>query len=178
MKQPLAYFLTFTCYGAWLHGQEAGSVDRTHNAPGTPLLPADEARLQSEHQRMDHPPYHLDRTRRRLVRQAILDVCAYRQWDLLALHVRATHVHVIVRAETAPERILNDFKAYASRALNAAVIDAADCKRWTRHGSTRYLWTQASIEAKVHYVLHEQGEPMDVYPEPRASGSGAVVSAP
>ena len=90
-------------------------------------------------------------------------MCAHRHWELLALHVRTTHVHVIVFAEAAPERILNDFKAYASRALNAAGLDAADCRRWTRHGSTLYLWTDASLDEKVHYVLHEQGEPMECY---------------
>ena len=28
MSDPLAYFITFTCYGNWLHGDERGSVDR------------------------------------------------------------------------------------------------------------------------------------------------------
>ncbi|HTU20832.1 MAG TPA: transposase [Gemmataceae bacterium] len=168
MNQPLAYFLTFTCYGAWLHGQTAGSVDRQHNAPGTPLVPADETRRSREQQRMDQPPYHLDTPRRRIVRQAIQEVCVHRPWELLALHIRASHVHVIVRAEAAPERVLNDFKSYASRALNAAGIDPAECKRWTRHGSTIYLWTEASVEEKVHYVLHEQGAPMEVYVAPSA----------
>jgi REP element-mobilizing transposase RayT len=163
MNPPLAYFLTFTCYGNWLHGQEAGSVDLDHNAFGTPVLPTDEPRQRGERQRMVQPPYHLDAPRRRLVRQAIQDVCAYRQWQLVALHVRASHVHAVVRADAAPERILNDFKAYASRALNVAGLDAADCKRWTRHGSTRYLWSEESVEEKVHYVLHEQGEAMEVY---------------
>jgi hypothetical protein len=41
MSEPLAYFITFTTYGAWLHGRKPGSVDRDHNAPGTPFLPAD-----------------------------------------------------------------------------------------------------------------------------------------
>ena len=163
MNQPLAYFLTFTCYGAWLHGQRAGSVDRKHNAPGTLLVPADERRRNREQQRMDQPSYHLDAPRRRLVLQAIQEVCTYRQWELLALHVRPSHVHVIVHADAPPECVLNDFKAYASRALNASSLDAADCKRWTRHGSTLYLWTEASVEEKVHYVLYEQGEPMEVY---------------
>jgi hypothetical protein len=31
--QPLAYFITFTTYGTWLHGNGAGSVDPAHNQP-------------------------------------------------------------------------------------------------------------------------------------------------
>ena len=44
--------------------------------------------------------------------------CAYRGWNLLAAHVRSNHVHIIVEAETRPEKIMNEFKAYASRELN------------------------------------------------------------
>ncbi len=36
---PLAYFITFRCYGTWLHGDRRGSVDRFHNIYGTPRLP-------------------------------------------------------------------------------------------------------------------------------------------
>jgi hypothetical protein len=28
---PLAYLITFRCYGTWLHGDSRGSVDRFHN---------------------------------------------------------------------------------------------------------------------------------------------------
>jgi hypothetical protein len=48
MDTPLAYFITFTCHGTWLHGDERGSVDRGHNAPGTPFLPPDEPRYARE----------------------------------------------------------------------------------------------------------------------------------
>ncbi len=34
MDLPLAYFITFHCYGTWLQGDAPGSVDRSHNQPG------------------------------------------------------------------------------------------------------------------------------------------------
>ncbi len=160
---PLTYFITFTCYGTWLHGQDPGSVDRQHNQPGTPFLPPDPSARQNQHNRLEQPSYHLDAPRRRLVLQAVRQVCQHRQWTLLAAHVRTNHVHVIVGAEATPERVLNDFKAYASRAQNGAGLDARDRKRWTRHGSTRYLKKRPELEAKIHYVLYEQGEPLEVY---------------
>src|SRR6266478_1713782 len=43
MSEPVAYFITFTTYGTWLHGRAPGSVDREHNQPGTAFLPADVA---------------------------------------------------------------------------------------------------------------------------------------
>ena len=32
----MRYFITSACYGAHLHGDESGSVDRHHNVPGAP----------------------------------------------------------------------------------------------------------------------------------------------
>jgi hypothetical protein len=86
---------------------------------------------------------------------------------LLVAHVRTNHVHGVVQAkDERPERVMNDFKAYASRALNRSSLDAADCKRWTRHGSTVYLWTDDEVLTRVRYVASGQGEPMAVYVAP------------
>ncbi len=79
------------------------------------------------------------------------------------MHVRSTHVHVIVSADDKPERVMKDFKIYASRALNKAGFDTKDRKRWARHGSTKYLWKEKELESVIDYVLHEQGKPMEVY---------------
>lgn len=161
---PLAYLITFTCYGTWLHGEESGSVDRDHNIPGTPFLEPDPERVVFEKSRMKQPPYELDVQRRRIVLQTLLEVCQHRSWYLFAAHARTKHVHAVVQAAIEPEEVMNDWKVYASRNLNRAGVDASMRKRWTRHGSTRYLWDEEAVEGAVHYVLYEQGEPMEVYP--------------
>jgi hypothetical protein len=58
---------------------------------------------------------------------------------------------------------MNDLKAYSTRALNRSGLESRDLNRWTRHGSTRKLWTNPDVEAAIHYVSHEQGEPMAVF---------------
>jgi REP element-mobilizing transposase RayT len=118
----VTYLITFACYGCHLHGDAAGSVDRAHHVPGTPILEMDVARVAFVEQRMDQPPYHLDHIRRDAVLEAIQGVCAHRGWNLLAAHVRSNHVHAVVEAEVPPVRILNDSKAYASRCLNRMVF--------------------------------------------------------
>jgi REP element-mobilizing transposase RayT len=65
--------------------------------------------------------------------------CAHRGWNLLAAHVRSSHVHAIVEAEIRPERIMSEFKSYASRELNRLASEGSARKRWARHGSTRWL---------------------------------------
>jgi REP element-mobilizing transposase RayT len=159
---PLAYLITFGCYGVRLHGDERGSVDSQHNVPFTPFLLPNQRRQQFEEQSMMQPAYEMDEHRRSIVRDAICEVCRHRGWELLALHVRSNHVHLVVQANARPERAMNDFKSYASRRLNQARLDSSDRRRWARHGSTRYLWKEEAVEAAVHYVLHEQGEPMAV----------------
>ena len=59
----LAYFITFSTYGTWLHGtaKEEGSVDRRHNVYGTPFVSADELHEARAESRMSqikgHPIY-------------------------------------------------------------------------------------------------------------------------
>ncbi len=160
---PLAYLITFTCYGAHLHGDASGSVARALNLAGTPYLDADPIKLRASRTHLTAKPYEMDVSRRRLVLDAIRETCRHRRWSLLAVHVRSTHVHVVVHGMNAPERLMNDFKAYASRALSLAGWDSRDVRRWTRHGSTRYLWRPEQVEAAIQYTVHEQGEPMAVY---------------
>ena len=112
---------------------------------------------------MAQSPYMLDGGGRAVVLQALQEVCLHRGWGLLAAHVRTNHVHAVVEAEVRPEKILNDFKSYASRGLNRLGGDGADRKRWARHGSTRWLWKDRDVLDAIRYVVEEQGEPMAVF---------------
>ncbi|MDQ6708227.1 MAG: transposase [Acidobacteriota bacterium] len=159
----MVYLITFACYGHRLHGSESGSVDPKHNVPGTPTLPVDSARSAAASERMDQAPYTLDEIRRDAVLETIREVCAHRGWSLLAAHVRTNHVHTVVESEVPPERVMSDFKIYASRRLNWLRLDEQNRKRWARHGSTRWLWKPTHVAAAIQYVVAEQGEPMSVF---------------
>jgi REP element-mobilizing transposase RayT len=164
-NEPLAYFITFTCYGTWLHGDARGSVDAQHNALDTPFLAPDQALLKDRRQALKDTPYYLNSPRRRIVVDAIREIARRKGWDLLAVHARTNHVHIVVRAPGVVERVMNDFKTAASRRLNKAFPEEADRPRWTRHGSTIYLWSEEAVAEKVDYALNRQGEPMERYPE-------------
>jgi hypothetical protein len=170
----LAYFITFSTYGTWLHGTDKGngSVDRHHNVFGTPFIAPDDQREERAADRMTDPPYVLNEPARTVVRDAVVELCTEKGWTLLALHVRTNHVHVVVSAEREAGRLMSDLKARASRELNRSGTDA-NAKRWTRHGSTRHLFDGASVAAAVVYVLDEQGPPMAVY-DPRQGSQRAA----
>ena len=112
---------------------------------------------------MRQEPYLLDEPRRAVVLKTVREVAKYRGWKLWAVHVRTTHVHVIVTAADTPEKVMADLKAWASRQLREAFAESADRDRWTQHGSTRWVDTEDSLAAAITYVIEEQGEPMACY---------------
>ncbi|MBI1763906.1 MAG: transposase [Acidobacteria bacterium] len=156
--RPLAYFISFRCYGTWLHGDARGSVDRSHNRYGTPFLSHDELREYEEFQRLNRAPVTLDTARRTVVEQTVREVCQQRQWLLHALNVRTNHVHSVITAGREPEDAMNDLKAYATRRMREAGVLPPDQKPWSRHGSTRWLWTPHSLACAIDYVLNCQGD--------------------
>jgi REP element-mobilizing transposase RayT len=160
---PLAYFITFSCYGTRLHGDEEDSVDRAHNTPGAPRLPPRRGWVMGEERNMKQPAYRLNRMEREIALRAVQQHCGYRNWRLRAAHVRSTHIHFVVEAEAIPETILTEVKAYASRALNRAGKETLNRVRWSRHGSTRYLWKPEHVRAAMQYVIHGQGDSMAVW---------------
>jgi hypothetical protein len=105
-------------------------------------------------------PYRLGPRSAQTVVRVIEKVCANRDWQLLAAHVRSTHVHCVVSGIVFPNRAIADLKAYASRELN---LQEGHRKRWVRGGSTRPLPSEEAITAAVRYVIDGQGEPMAVY---------------
>jgi len=138
-------------------------VDRSHNVFGHRTIEADAARVSRVRDLLDQEPFLLNAPSRSVVLAAIREVCLHRGWLLLAAHVRTSHVHIVVDAETKPERVMNAFKSYASRRLNEFGADRPDRKRWARHGSTRWLNDQEDIAAAVRYVVDGQGEAMAVF---------------
>lgn len=157
------YLVTFTCYGSHLPGDPRGSFDHMR-AGGRRFLPASR-NLESYHRRRMRQPEHLLATprARAIVRDAIVSVCLHRSWFLHALHVRTNHVHGIVDAGCLPSRIINDWKAYATRCLRMAGEATSTRILWTHGASARRIWTREALTRALDYVLNGQGEPLAGY---------------
>jgi hypothetical protein len=69
---PLAYLLTFTCYGTRLHGDPRLSVDRYHNRFQEPFVALNSSLFEAEAKRLKFAPYSLDLSRRRVVAVALV----------------------------------------------------------------------------------------------------------
>jgi REP element-mobilizing transposase RayT len=154
---PLAYFISFRCYGSWLHGDERGSTDRLHNQYGSLFLPPDEDWLRQDERRLKQSPVNLTGGQRNLVERAIRETCGIRKWCLLAINVRTNHVHVVLSCNgTRPELALNALKSNATRTLRQVGCWTSPHSPWSDHGSERYLWTELSVQRAIEYVTNCQ----------------------
>jgi REP element-mobilizing transposase RayT len=156
---PLAYLITFRCYGTWLHGDERGSIDRFHNQYQTPYLPANNELEDFNRKTLKHKPQLLDAIRRSSVESAVREVCVHRNWILRAINVRTNHVHTVVSiGEKSPSNALNSFKSYATRKMRENNCWEFEHSPWSDKGSKRWLWNEQSIEIAVDYVKNGQGD--------------------
>ena len=157
MSELPVYFLTWTTYGTWLHGDPRGSVDDAHNQYQTPVLPHQEGRRRARECTLRESPLVLDHENRRIVYDTIERVCHRRNWLVHALNVRSNHVHLVVYAQShRPERVMAQLKSWSTRDLIASGRLGSRERFWTRMGSTRWINDEHSLSAAVDYVLNHQ----------------------
>lgn len=158
-EYPLAHFITFRTYGTWQHGDERGSIDRHHNKFKGPRVSPNAIVKRQQDAKLKSEPVSLKGKQRKVVEDAIREVCRHRGWQLFAINVRTNHIHLVVwLPNKMPEAALRDFKAYSTRALRAACLWPFDHSPWVDGGSKRYLWKEDSVSAACDYVVNGQGE--------------------
>ena len=147
-SEPLAYFITFTTRGSWLHGDLRGSYTK-----GGKFVPPNDHWVQMETQATNDPPLLLSEEQRSAVEKGVRELCLKRQWQLHEINVRSNHVHIVVTAvEIKPEKVMSDIKAKATRVLRKMKTISEDRKPWTEHGSTIYLFIHEEFVNACHYV--------------------------
>ena len=155
------YLITFRTYGTWLHGDERYSVHQKQNTVGEPLLESRPFLERFEKNQMRGERVAFDIEQRECVEATIHETANCRGWTIQALAVQTNHVHIVVSAECAPEKVMSDFKSYATRRLRERKLVPANAPLWSKHGSTKYLNTQSSSVAACQYVAENQADLTD-----------------
>ena len=156
---PLAYLITFRCYGTWLHGDERGSVDRFHNKYQSPYISPQKSWRQYNERQLKSEIVRLDAQQRKVVEEAVREVCDHKNWLLRAINVRTNHVHMVVSTGSIkPEHALNAFKSYSTRRMRESGYWNSDKSPWADKGSKRRLWNERSVELAIDYVINGQGD--------------------
>ncbi|MBA4019292.1 MAG: hypothetical protein C0483_19170 [Pirellula sp.] len=175
-----AWLLTNTFYGQWLPGDERGSVtsvrDRRpddqvsdkrieHDLRGTAPEPPRRGLERASLLRLKHAPISCTVVMAETLFRQFQETATFRKRPLWAVAIMWNHMHMVVHApdDPAPDRLLGDFKAYGSRALNRACSEQVAARWWTDKGSKRKLGDDADVAAAIHYVTQEQPEPLLVW---------------
>ena len=157
MSDLPTYFLTWTTYGTWLHGDARGSVDDQHNQHGTPQVASNPKKHDSNSAALKSQAVIHGIVERQVIEHAIRRVCSRRGWPILALNVRSNHVHVILNAPShSPEQVMAQLKSWCTRDLVERGLHTKGESCWTKMGSTRWINDKASLHAAIDYVLNHQ----------------------
>ena len=156
MSEPLAYLITWTCYGTWLPGDKRGWVDANESGIQTPHSGR---RIQAQ-RRMTESPCTLSQAERQIVADTIRRHCAIRGWQLYAVSARTNHVHVVVAANTDPDTVMSELKSWCTRRLKeyqqACGESTIRQNWWTEQGSTHWINNERHLENAIQYVLEGQ----------------------
>ena len=157
-EQPLGFFITWTCYGTWLPGDDRGWArwQKGDQVP-QPLL-VDWCKEQ-----MTETPLVLNSAQREIVSAIVKDHCTKRGWTLHEVNCCSNHCHVVVTAPNCGGELVRDqLKAWGTRKLKendrsqGVAGEAVRDNWWTRKGSVRHLNDHESLEAAVIYVRDAQ----------------------
>ena len=149
------YFITWTTYGTWLHGDDRGSVADVGRE--SVLVGTNRSRLDRVSSQMIDDPCVMNTTMREVVDRAIRRHAEVRSWIIHTLNVRTNHVHVVVGASgTRPEVVAGQFKAWGTRDLRAAELINGLERVWTKKASTRWINDAGSLRKAIDYVERHQ----------------------
>ncbi|MHC4879089.1 MAG: transposase [Planctomycetota bacterium] len=146
-EEPIAFFITWTCYGTWLPGDERG----WHKWGDGGTRPPNELFKRTAQAQMKEPEFLLSDDDRIVVEATIAKHCDVRGWTLHKVNARSNHVHVVVTAPGyAPETVRDQFKAWCTRKLTP--VHQGRERFWTEGASCRSTNHDDDLEAAIQYA--------------------------
>ncbi len=161
--RPLAYHITFGTYGTRLHGDPRGTVDKTHNKPGDPIVGQNDDWFQIESSSLNDQPVMLDHADRIRIECAIEDVCDKGNWHLHIAACQSNHVHVLLTS--IDDGILT--RRLLKRWLTELLEDTAEMnlknpvRWWAKEGSVKWVWDQRYLENVYWYIAEQRTTPTE-----------------
>jgi len=135
-----------------------------HDIPGEPCEEGIPELNASASSLLKGPPIYFDMEKSQLILVQFRETATYRGWTLRAVAIMFDHFHLVVQVpgDPSPGKILADFKAYGSRALNRKYGKPPSETWWTDKGSKRKLNIEEAQTAAIRYVLEKQPDPLIV----------------
>jgi REP element-mobilizing transposase RayT len=153
-ERALAFHITFGTYGTRLHGDPRGTVDRSMNRPGDPIIGRDDDWQRFERSRLRFDPIVLSRAQMVFAEQAVPPICERGGWQLWTTAAGPDHIHVVLTPtpDVDGEGIRRIFKRWLGQALSQRWPLQKDATWWAEGGSVRWVWTQQYFDNVYGYV--------------------------
>jgi REP element-mobilizing transposase RayT len=157
-NQPLAYHITFGTYGTRLHGDPRGTVDRSRNKHGDPIIGRNVDWHNLEAGNLVGGPVVFDQDIRGRIEQAVGRVCDRGGWVCHAAACQTNHVHVLITSGDDSKLIRRLLKRWLSEYLNSEAGAGADVPKrwWTKGGSIKWVWDEAYFQNVCRYIERQQ----------------------
>jgi REP element-mobilizing transposase RayT len=162
---PLALHITFGTYGTRLHGDRRGTVDRSMNKPGDPIIGFDEQWMRTETRLLKFPAVRLTHDQRAHAESMIPAICDRGGWQLHACAAMPDHIHALLAAAVSQRDDGQAVRKWLKRWLGEELSS-----RWPLHGgarwfavggSVRWVWSQQYFENVWEYVQAQRTSVMD-----------------
>ena len=155
MREPIAYHLTWTCYGQWLPGDARGFVDREHRTPDSPYAEPDLRLYTASANRMAEHACWLSDRHRAVAQAALEEACQHRGWTLEEVNVQPDHVHLALRAPPLTgKRAMEALKSWATMCLNRAFPRRN--RWWTKGGKVELIYNEAHLRSVTAYIRRQR----------------------
>ncbi len=153
---PLAYHLTWGTYGTRLHGDQRGTVDRSANNYGDPIVGQDGDWQREESSLLRFPPRVLTFDQRLFIEQVLPAICVRGRWTLIVAAAAPDHVHVVLCAEVDGKDIRKWLKRWVSDALSEHWALDPQQVWWAECGSVKWVWNQEYRRQVIGYVQRQR----------------------
>jgi REP element-mobilizing transposase RayT len=156
VDSPLAYHLTYGTYATRLHGDSRGTVDRSANNPGDPIIGSDPARWEFEQIRLRFPPVKLTLQQRQLIELVLPSVCERGGWQLHVGAAKEDHCHVLLTSDRDGEDVRKWLKRWVGEHLSIEWPLPPGATWWAECGSVKWIWNQAYFDNVYEYVKNQR----------------------
>ena len=157
---PLAYHITVGTYGMRLHGDPRGTVDRTNNRPGDPILGRDEDWQHEERSLLKFDPIVLAAPQRVFIEGIVPAICERGGWDYHIAAARLDHVHVELSSPNDGQIIRQLVKRWLSEELSTRWPLPSGAVWWAECGSVKWVWEQCYFQNVYDYIRRQRTSPM------------------
>ena len=160
----LAYYITWTTYGAWMPGDARGWRRKLANRKSIIQPPrysdgslAPQPLLEDWcRDNMKGDSVVLSHADRLTVEHAVREHCDVRGWGVLAINPRSNHVHSVIQAYPKPSTVRDQLKANCTRRLRQQEAPLVVEKTWTTGGDIEYIYDEDDLAQVIQYVLEAQ----------------------